>query len=78
MHDYKASPTPVLSLVDHSVMCFGHIIELCSKRIVQVASGEVDDDNDNDDSIPNATTIPSNPPSLPKPVLKARAVVCVI
>jgi hypothetical protein len=43
--------------VDRSVSCFGHVIELCSKRVVSTASGEADDGDhslsSDDDMVPS-------------------------
>ena len=72
--------------VDRSIICFGHTVELCSKRIINVACGAVDgegndgddarddegDDASSDDDASNALS------SSIKPVPKARAVVRVI
>jgi hypothetical protein len=61
--------------VDRSVFCFGHIIELCSKRVVKVASGGVEDIRDDllssdDDAVVDVPSVVH-----PRPVPKARSAV---
>jgi hypothetical protein len=61
--------------VDRSVFCFGHIVELCSKRVVKAASGGVEDNGDDSSSSDDDAVI--NIPSVvePRPVPKARSAV---
>ena len=50
---------------DRRIMCFAHIIDLCSGRVVRAASDGVEDDSDEDDSSPGSDN----------PIARARAVV---
>jgi hypothetical protein len=38
------------------VMCFGHVVELCSRRVVKAASDGGDDGDDSTSSFDNSTT----------------------
>ena len=44
---------------DHWIMCFAHIINLCSGRVIDAASGMAGDKNTN--SLSGDNTIPSSP-----------------
>jgi hypothetical protein len=46
---------------DRQIMCFGHIVELSSGRVVRAASGNVDDRDDESSSDSNNSLDTSNP-----------------
>jgi hypothetical protein len=64
--------------LDRSVYCFGHIIELCSKRVVNVASGGAEGDGDDLLSSDDEADIDVPAAVDPRPVPKARSAVRVI
>jgi hypothetical protein len=53
---------------DRRIMCFAHIIDLCSGRVVRAASDGVEDNSDEDDSSESS-------PGSDNPIAQARAVV---
>ena len=56
---------------DHRIMCFAHIIDLCSKRVVLAASNGVEDSDDGYSSSDDNTTPPSDPISQACAVIRA-------
>jgi hypothetical protein len=54
---------------DRRIMCFAHIVDLCSKQVVSAASGGVDEENDHSSS--DGDTGPSNPIVLARAVVRA-------
>ena len=56
--------------LDRYVMCFGHVVELCSKRVVSADGADGGDPSSSDDGSHATTT-----QSAPTTIAQARAVV---
>ena len=56
---------------DRRIMCFAHIIDLCSKRVVLAASDGVEDSDDGYSLSDDNTTPQSDPISQARAVIRA-------